>query len=263
MFYVYEWFNVKTKDIFYVGKGIGNRYKQTRKRNKLFLDYIKNNECDVRIIEYFENEKDAFDYEYNRIFELKKKKQCICNLDNGGKGGVNFCWTPEMREYYSKYNIMKTEKQRKRMSENNPMKKPEIAKKMAQTKSKKIVIGNKIYSSIIEAAKELNVYDTAIQYWLERGYSNDYKICYYYGEKTITVSIKTHSCNCKPVVIDDKKFRTVKDGAKFLNTTSSILIEYIKKNKPYKGHICRYDNQQPSHKKSSNKSIVEGSTTNE
>lgn len=262
MFYVYEWFNVKTNEVFYVGKGIGNRYKETEKRNKLFLEYFKNNECDVRKIEYFDSEDEAFKFEYKRIIELKNKNQCICNLDNGGKGGVNFIWTPEMREYYSKYNIMKSQNQRERMSKNNPMKNPNIAAKVAKQKSKKIVIGNKIYSSIVEAAKELNVYDTAIQYWLERGYSNDYKICYYFGQKLITVKIKTRACNCKAVLIDGKRFNTLKEGAAYIGVTSSKLISYLKRNKPLKGHICKYDNQQPSTMKSDN-SNSEGSTTNE
>lgn len=243
MFYVYEWFNVKTKEIFYVGKGVGNRYKQIRKRNKLFLDYIQNNDCDVRIIKYFDSEEEAFSYEYDRIVKLKSKKQCMCNLDNGGKGGVNFVWTPELRNYYSKHNAMKSQEQRDRMSKNNPMKNIQSVRKMVEKKSKKIVIGNKVYSSIVEASKELNVYDTAIQYWLERGYSNEYKICYYYGQKTINVKIKSHSCNCKPVIIDGKRFKTVKDGAKYLEVTSSTLIKNIKNNKPCKGHKCKYDNQ--------------------
>lgn len=246
MFYVYEWFNVETNEIFYVGKGKDNRYKQTQKRNKLFLNYITNNKCDVRIIEYFENEKDAFEFEHKRICDLKYKKQCICNLDDGGKGGTHFSWTPEMRRYYSKYNCMKNEKQRKRMSENNPMKCSEIATKVGKTKSKPIVIGNKIYDSIKDAARAYNVYDTAISYWLKRGYSNDYKICYYYGQNTININVKTHKCNCKSVMVDNVKFNTVKDAAKYLNTTSSTLILYIKNGKLYKGHICKYDNQQPS-----------------
>lgn len=243
MFYVYKWFNKETDEIFYIGKGSKNRYKQTRKRNKLFLEYLRNNKCEVEIIEYFEKEEDAFKKEYELICYYKNKNQCKCNLDDGGKGGYNFVWTPEMKSYYSKYNIMKSPEQRLRMSINNPMKNPEIAKKMAINKSKKIVIGNKVYSSIVEASKELNVYDTAIQYWLERGYSNDYKICYYYGQESINITIKSHACNCKSVIIDNKKFKIVKVGAKYIGVTSSMLIKKIKENKPCKGHLCKYDNQ--------------------
>lgn len=27
-FYVYEWYNIDTNEVFYVGKGCGNRYKE-------------------------------------------------------------------------------------------------------------------------------------------------------------------------------------------------------------------------------------------
>ena len=130
MFYVYEWYNVDTNEIFYVGKGCRERYKQTIKRNKLFQEYYKNNNCNSRIIKYFEKEEDAFKYENERILELKEIGQCFCNLDNGGKGGVNFIWTDEMKEYQPKYNPMKDEKQKERMSKNNPMKNPDIAKRV-------------------------------------------------------------------------------------------------------------------------------------
>ena len=70
MFYVYEWYNVNTDEVFYVGKGIGNRYKQVSKRNQLFKEYYENNECSVRIIKNFELEKDAFSYENKSILEF-------------------------------------------------------------------------------------------------------------------------------------------------------------------------------------------------
>ena len=38
-FYVYEWYIVDTNEVIYVGKGTGNRYKQTN-RNKMFNDFI-------------------------------------------------------------------------------------------------------------------------------------------------------------------------------------------------------------------------------
>ena len=63
MYYVYEWFNTDTQEVFYVGKGIHKRYK-VKKRNKAFNDYIKNNNCDSRIVKYFTSEKDAFEFEY-------------------------------------------------------------------------------------------------------------------------------------------------------------------------------------------------------
>ena len=243
MFYVYKWFDKNTKEIFYIGKGCNNRYKSTNKRNKLFIDYYNTHECDVEIIEYFQNEFDAFQKEFELIQEYKQKGQCKCNVDRGGKGGLEFVWTSEMRNYYSKYNGMKSEKQRQRMSEYNPMKNPDIVRKVALKRSKPIIIGNKLYENVGKASKELNVYENTIKYWLSRGYSNDFKICYYQGQSNINIQIKSHSCNCKAILIDNEKFKTVKLAAEYLGTTSSKRIRYLKLDKPYKGHICKYDNQ--------------------
>lgn len=261
-FYVYEWYNKKTNQVFYVGKGCKNRYKQITKRNKVFIDYYNNNECESRIIKYFDNEADAFKYENKKILYYKKNNQCFCNLDNGGKGGFNFVWTNEMRLYKSKYNPMKNYYQRYRMSINNPMKNPNIKEKVKQKKSKKVVLGDKIYNSIKDLSREYNVHDTAIQYWLKRGYGRNNKPCYYFGEKPKKFIIKNHETSNKPVYIDNIYFKNVKSGAKYIGVWSESLIRAIKNNKTCRGHKCEYVNQQPSHM-NSDKSNMEGSTTNE
>ena len=126
MFYVYEWYVVESAEIFYVGKGTRNRYK-VRKHNKFFNDFITRYNCDSRIIKEFKTEKEAFEYEYERINELKCIGQCVCNIYEGGTGGTVEWWTEERKEKYSKNNVMKSKKQRARMSANNPMKNAEIA----------------------------------------------------------------------------------------------------------------------------------------
>lgn len=260
-YYVYEWFNKNTNEVFYVGKGSKNRYKQINKRNKLFKNYYAQNDCESRILKFFDNENDAFEYENEKILEYKMKNQCFCNLDNGGKGGCNFVWTEEMRKYKSEHNPMKNQYQKERMSKCNPMKNPEIAKKVKEKINKKVMLGNKIYNSIKELAKEYNVCDTAIQYWLKRGYGRNNEPCYYYGTKPKKIIIKTHETTNKPVYIDGLYFKNVKSGAKYIGVWSESLIRAIKNNKLCKGHKCEYANQQPSHT-NSNKSSMEGSTTN-
>ena len=99
-FYVYEWFIKESGTIFYVGKGCNNRYK-VRKHNKLFNYILEHNECESRIIKNFDNEKDAFEYEYIRINELWKQGQCKANIYKGGMGGTVDWWTPELKEKYS------------------------------------------------------------------------------------------------------------------------------------------------------------------
>lgn len=260
-YYVYEWFVKETEEIIYVGKGTNNRYK-VRKHNRFFNDFINRFECGSRIIKYFENEKEAFDYEFERIFELKLKGQCVCNISQGGSGGTTSWWTDERKKEYSKRNVMKSEKQRKRMSENNPMKNPTIANKTNSKKKRKVCVGKRVYDGLIDVAKEYNVDITAITYWIKRGYARNLEPCYYYGEPVPNVVLKTHNTNCKAVILDDSRYETVKEAAISINVDPSVLVKALKANRPCKGHICRYDNQQPSQGKSDN-STLEGSTTNE
>ena len=248
MFYVYKWFNVETNVIFYVGKGCNKRYKEKSHRNKLFREYIKNNQCSSEIIKTFETEKDAFEYERNIITELKSKGQCFCNLDNGGIGGVNFVWAPEMRENKSKNNPMKSSLQRKRMSENNPMKNPEIKKKVIEKISKKPIINGTKFESVIDASIYFNVNKATIWNWCKRGYDTNGNPCHYYGENQKDYVFK--KSGEKQVIIGDMQFNSVKQAAEYFNSYSEKIIRAIKNNKKVFGLECKYGNQQPSQGKS-------------
>lgn len=258
MFYVYEWYNVNTEEIFYVGKGCGNRYKQVSKRNQLFKTYYENNECAVRIIQYFELEQDAFDYEKQRIGELKSINQCSCNLDEGGSGGVNFVWTPETREYKSIYNPMKNEEQRERMRQNNPMFDSKVVEQVTSKKSKIVCYNGKEYTC--KQLSEITGFQVStIWKWCQRGYDIDGAPCHYKGEEKNSIKKTTSS---KAILIDGQLFPSLRAAADFLGVRdTSPLCKALKSNKKYKGHTCEYANQQPS-EENSNNSILEGSTTN-
>lgn len=86
IFYVYEWFNIETKEVFYVGKGKNKRYKDVKKRNDYFKNYYNKYKCDVRKVIKNISEKEAFDKEIELIKEYRLKGQCKCNLSNGGEG---------------------------------------------------------------------------------------------------------------------------------------------------------------------------------
>lgn len=176
MFYVYEWFIKETDEIIYVGKGCRNRYK-VRKHNRFFNDMIKRFDCDSRIIKYFENEQDAFDYEYLRVHELKEIGQCVCNIYEGGTGGTQNWWTDELRKQYSDKNVMKSKNQRERMKNNNPMSNPKIAKKSNGQKRRKVTIGNTTYNSIKEAKEKLGISHSNILTWSKKGKTPNGEIC--------------------------------------------------------------------------------------
>lgn len=85
-FYVYEWFIIKTNEIFYVGKGTGKRKDQIHNRNQYFKNVYNKNSCNVRIIFNELTNEEACIKEIQRIRELKKLGQAKCNLTNGGTG---------------------------------------------------------------------------------------------------------------------------------------------------------------------------------
>lgn len=241
MFYVYEWYDVDSGIIFYVGKGTKNRYKQHSKRNELFTDYYHNHNCSSRIIKEFEKEEDAFKYEHERIIELKKIGQCFCNLDNGGTGGVNFIWTDEMRQYKSTHNPMKDEKQRQRMSDNNPMKNIDIAKKVGEKHRRAVIINEKRYDSVKDVMEKYNVsYDT-VKRWCNRGITRDYEPCRFEDEEQIVFSDKRYNKGgCKPLVYLEKEYESPLDLADEINMSVSAIYQWLKRGFDTKGNSCRY-----------------------
>lgn len=258
MFYVYEWYNVNTQEIFYVGKGTGNRFKQSSQRNTLFKQYYEANECSSRIIETFQKEEDAFAYERQRIIELKVQGQCSCNLDNGGTGGVNFIWTPEMREYKSIHNPMKDEAQKERMRLHNPMYDKKISEKVGKSKTKVVCYQGK-ETTCREIANEKRLHIETVYDWCKRGYDTNGNSCYYKGE--YAAPNRKITCS-KAILIDGNWFPSLRAGANFLGVKdTSPLSRALKTTHKYKGHICEYANQQPSDT-NSDKSSIEGSTTN-
>ena len=108
IYYVYEWYNMETNYIFYVGKGCKNRMlvRDASGRNNYFMRYYNKHNCDCRKIKENLTEKQALNYEHQRILELRKTNQCCCNLDDGGtNGGRNF---GEKNGFYGKHHLLET-----------------------------------------------------------------------------------------------------------------------------------------------------------
>lgn len=237
-FYVYEWYNTDTREIFYVGKGTRNRINHIKNRNKIFKRYIEEHNCSNRVIKKFDNEIDAFIFENERIVELKSQKQCMCNLDNGGIGGVNFVWTAEMKAYMSQYNPMKCEKQKKRMSLKNPMKNKSVAIRVASKKQRAVIIEDIRFDSVKQASEYYKVFDTEIITWCKRGYDRNKNPCRYEDEKQKEFVLKT--TNSKKVNVDGIIFNSVREAAKHIGVWPESIIRAIKYGKNVKNHKVSY-----------------------
>lgn len=266
MFYVYEWFDVDSDEIIYVGKGTGNRYK-VRKHNSLFNNYIENHNCESRIIKYFDAERDAFDFEYNRIKELWDMDEAKFNLTPGGAGGMQFWWTDERRKEWSKNNSMKKADQRERMRRNNPMHNHDIAAAVGKKKRRAIIVGEITYDCAKSAAEANNVTPQTIGIWAKAGKTSDGRVCRYADGKPAlqcnrtTMPRRKLSKTARPVIVDGETFESTVAAARYIGTTRNNLRIALKRDGNCKGHTCEYANQQPSQGNASD-STLEGSTTN-
>ena len=241
MYYVYEFYIIDTGEIIYAGKGKGGRYKRKCQRNRLLTEMLKKFSCDSRIIKIFDNEKDAFNFEYEYIKKLKLKGECVCNIYNGGAGGSGEYWTDELREQYSKYNVMKSETQRKRMREHNPMSNPEIAEKTNSKKRKPVIVGDKEYISIKEARKELNATYESIILWCKKGQNAKGEICYFKGQNPTEFKDKRYNKgSCKPFIYADKYYECAIDLANELNCSVYKIYRWLKKGHCPNGTQCKY-----------------------
>ena len=241
MYYVYEWYIVETDEVIYVGKGTGRRYK-VRKHNKLFNEMLKRFNCESRIVKQFESEKEAFDYEFDRVMELQFKGQCVCNIRNGGFGGTTDWWTDELRKKYSDNNVMKSEKQRKRMSENNPMKNKEIAAKTNGQKKRPVIVGDKEYPSVKDACNELGVCSDVIANWCKKGVNPKGEKCRYKDQEQVQFTDKRYNKGgSRAVVYEGVRYECVIDFAKAIGISENTAHYWLRRGFNSSGIPCRYE----------------------
>lgn len=258
-FYVYEWYNVDTNYVFYVGKGCGRRYREMSRRNEIFKEYCMENNVDSRIVKEGLTEQEAFDYEAELTYFYKDKGECHCSLAMPGIGGYSTAWTDKMKKYWSEHNPMKSSEQRERMSKYNSMRNPEYAKKSGDKHKRAVVIDGVRYNGAIDAAKVHGVSQSLICLWCKEGGNPKGQNCHYADEQPKPYVKKTG--NSKPVLIDGIWYKSISAAAKALNFPTSSLIKALREGKMYRGYKCEYANQQPS-QGNSNNSTLEGSTTN-
>ena len=83
-YYTYEWYRKDTGTVFYVGKGKGRRWQETKDRNPKFINYVKKYPCAVRKVHKNLTEEQAYAKEVELIALYRKQGQCECNFTDGG-----------------------------------------------------------------------------------------------------------------------------------------------------------------------------------
>lgn len=122
-YYVYEWYIEETQEVFYVGKGANRRYKECKRRNKMFLDFYNSHICNVRLVYERLTEEEAFKKEQELILFYRENTNFrLTNQTNGGEGSSS--WSKLLTEEERKRRIQKQIASAKgiiNQGENNPM----------------------------------------------------------------------------------------------------------------------------------------------
>lgn len=84
-YYVYQWYIKDTREVFYVGKGTGNRYRTRKRENAFFMRMLNTHDCESEIIADNLDEKTAFELEKVAISFYKKTNCRLTNVTDGGE----------------------------------------------------------------------------------------------------------------------------------------------------------------------------------
>lgn len=204
-FYVYAYYLKSTNHIFHIGKGTGNRYKNTsNSRNQYFKNIINKykDDVDVKILKNNLTEQEAWDLEKELIKKYKSLGQCETNLHEGGCGGNTGNYdNPERSRKLSEaakkrigaknphYGKHLTEEQKKRISECHKGKKLSLEhiQKLKEANSKPFTEEHK--RKISEANKGRVMSSTAYEKMMDKDCPFLYQV--YLEEKLIFENISS------------------------------------------------------------------------
>jgi len=97
MYYTYGHYKTDSKELFYVGKGKGNRAYEKDSRSDYWKNIVSKYGYTVEIFAEWKSEKDAFIHE-KFLIECFKDLTNLCNLTTGGEGCSGYIWSEEQKE---------------------------------------------------------------------------------------------------------------------------------------------------------------------
>lgn len=85
-------------DVFYVGKGTGNRVYSMSDRSIKWREVVaKHDGVLMKIVQRFDSEKEAFEHECKLITAFREAGADLVNATSGGKGVKDYCQSEESR----------------------------------------------------------------------------------------------------------------------------------------------------------------------
>lgn len=150
-YYVYQHVRLDTMEVFYVGKGTGNRAYSTKRRNKYWQNIVNKVGYHVEIVHAQLTEQKSFELEIETIANYRNIGYKLCNMTNGGEGSSGFMHSEESRAKIRAFNKGRV-----------PLE--ETRAKMSAARDKKSVLNNfgEVYDSVTNAAIATGVDPSAL-----------------------------------------------------------------------------------------------------
>lgn len=144
-YYVYAWYYVNSGDIFYIGKGSGNRYRVSKRENNDFNEIVKRCECESGILVDNLTDEEALEYERIAIDLAREKGYSLVNKFEGGSQPPNCAgrkvsaetklkMSESMKSFYNKHPERKEEASKRFKEFLNTDKGKEFRKKSNEAK---------------------------------------------------------------------------------------------------------------------------------
>ena len=96
MYYTYGHYKADSKELFYIGKGKGNRAHERDSRSDFWRNIVNKHDYAIEIFADWPTEEQAFEHE-KFLIECFRDLTVLCNLTDGGEGCSGYIWTDEQK----------------------------------------------------------------------------------------------------------------------------------------------------------------------
>lgn len=128
-FYTYVHRKASTGEVFYVGKGHGQRSGQRSRRSDYWKRVVEKYGLLVEILEYWADESDALAHERYLIASYRASGITLCNLTDGGDGISGYVFSEDQRKARSEYLALPEIKEKHRRNTEVAMRRPGVREK--------------------------------------------------------------------------------------------------------------------------------------
>lgn len=231
-YYVYMFWRADKQEIFYIGKGKGNRrLDRVSNRNDYFKRICSLTQTISFIYKNNLSEDEAFELEKKLIAEYRMKGLAYCNFHEGGRGGNVFKYDGEERK------LKMIKKCRlKNLGENNPMYKKSwkefsTSEKIENHKRNVSKAMKKLYEE--DPNKKKQISKKSKEMWNKPGHKEKYRI-------NNSRKVYMYSKDMEYI----RNFASIYDALDFLGLKShTTLLKAIRLNKIYKNYYWKREEQ--------------------